>query len=309
MKLPEYIFLNDAFVKYEDAKIHVLSTANKFAAIVYEGIRGYWNDEQQELYIFRHKEHLDRLFRSMKICRMENPYSYEEYQRILTELIKKCNLKEDIHIRHQSLVLADNGGISSTSPIGTMIAAVPMGRYFGSNKSGINVCVSSWRRISDISLPPRIKCTGNYANSRLSSLQAKADGYDEAILLTQQGYVSEGSVANLFIVKDGQPITSLATDGILEGITRQTIIELFKAEHNLDVIERHIERTELYTAEEAFLCGSGAEITPILSIDKHKLVNTQEQSLTQEVRDTYASVVTGRNTNYRQWLTPVYRSE
>ena len=308
MNLPKYIFLNGEYVKYEDAKIHVLSTANKFAAVVYEGIRGYWNEKQQELYVFRHKEHLDRLFRSMKICRMESPYGYEEYRQILIELIKKCNLREDIHIRQQSLVLADNGGISSSGPIGVMIAAVPMGRYFASEKSGINVCVSSWRRISDIALPPRIKCTGNYANSRLSSIQAKEDGYDEAILLTQQGYVSEGSVANLFIVKDGWPITPLATDGVLEGITRATIIELFKAELNLDVVERHIERTELYTAEEAFFCGSGAEITPIISIDKHKLVNMREQPLTQKIRDTYSTVVTGQNSAYLKWLTPVYKS-
>jgi len=309
MKLPQYIFLDGEYVEYQDAKIHVLSTANKFAAVVYEGIRGYWNEEQQELYIFRHKEHLQRLFRSMKICRMESPYNYEQYKEILIKLIKKCNLREDIHIRQQSLVLADNGGIASTGPIGVMIAAVPMGRYFGSEKKGINVCVSSWTRISDIALPPRIKCTGNYANSRLSSIQAKEDGYDEAILLTYQGYVSEGSVANLFIIIDGRPITPLATDGILEGITRATIIELFKTEHNLDVVERHIERTELYTAEEAFFCGSGAEITPIHSIDRHKLVNTREQSLTQAIRDTYSRVVTGQNSAYFNWLTPVYKAE
>ena len=306
MKLPQYIFLNGEYVAYQDAKIHVLSTANKFAAVVYEGIRGYWNNDKQELYIFRHKEHLQRLFRSMKICRMETPYSYDEYRDILIGLIKKCNLREDIHIRQQSLVLADNGGISSTGPIGVMIAAVPMGRYFGSEKPGINVCVSSWNRISDIALPPRIKCTGNYANSRLSSIQAKEDGYDEAILLTHQGYVSEGSVANLFIIMDGRPVTPLVTDGILEGITRATIIELFKAEHNLNVVERHVERTELYTADEAFFCGSGAEITPILSIDRHKLVNTRNQSLTRAIRDTYSRVVTGQNSRYLNWLTPVY---
>ena len=309
MKMPEYIFVNGEYVKYKNAKIHVLSTANKFAAVVYEGIRGYWNEEQQELYIFRHKEHLERLFRSMKICRMENSYNYEEYREILIKLIKKCNLCEDIHVRQQSLVLTDNGGISSTGPIGIMIAAVPMGRYFGSEKNGINVCISSWRRISDMALPPRIKCTANYANSRLASIQAKEDGYDEAILLTNEGYVSEGSVANLFIVKDGRPITPFTTDGILEGITRATVIELLKNEHNLDVVERHVERTELYTADEAFFCGSGAEITPILSIDRHKLVNTKQQFLTQEIRDTYSRVVTGRNSAYLKWLTPVYNSE
>lgn len=309
MNLPEYIFLNGQYVKYKDARIHVLSTANKFAAVVYEGIRGYWNEKQQELYVFRHKEHLDRLFRSMKICRMESPYSYEEYRQILIGLIKKCNLREDIHIRQQSLILADNGGISSIGPVGIMVAAIPMGRYFSNEKSGINVCISSWRRISDSALPPRIKCTANYANSRLSSIQAKEDGYDEAILLTQQGYVSEGSVANLFIVKDGRPITPLATDGVLEGITRATIIEIFNAELNLDVVERHIERTELYTADEAFFCGSGAEITPILSVDKYKLVNKREQSITHKIRDFYSTVVTGQNPAYFKWLTPVYRSE
>lgn len=307
-KLPEYVFFNGEYVRYADAKIHVLSTANKFAAVVYEGIRGYWSGEQEELYVFRHKEHIDRLFRSMKICRMESPYSYEEYLKILLNLIKKCELREDIHVRQQSLVLADNGSISSTGPIGVMIAAVPMGRYFGGEKAGINVCVSSWRRISDISLPPRIKCTGNYANSRLASIQAREDGYDEAILLTPQGYVSEGSMANLFVIKDGVPMTPRSTDSILEGITRATIIELFKREHNLDVIERPIERTELYTADEAFFCGSGAEVVPILSIDRHRLDSAAEHSVTQAIRETYSSVVTGQNPAYRGWLTGVYGS-
>ena len=309
MKLPKYIFLNGEYVEYSDAKIHVLSTANKFAAVVYEGIRGYWSDEHEELYIFRHKEHMERLFRSMKICRMENPYSYEKYRGILLNLIKKCELREDIHVRQQSLVMADNGSISSTGPIGVMIAPVPMGRYFGGEKKGVDVCVSSWRRITDIALPPRIKCTGNYANSRLSSIQAKEDGYDEAILLTPEGYVSEGSMANLFVIKDGVPITPRSTDSILEGITRATIIELFKREHNLDVVQRPVERTELYTADEAFFCGSGAEIVPILSIDRHKLVNTGEQSLTQAIHDTYSRVVTAQNPSYSEWLTPVYGSE
>jgi branched-chain amino acid aminotransferase len=308
MKLPKYIFFNGEYVDYQDAKIHVLSTANKFAATVYEGIRGYCSQNAEELFIFRYKEHIKRLFASMKIMRMENAYSEEEFKKILIDLIKKCDLKEDIHIRHQSLVLAENGAIDSTAPVGTMIAAIPTGRFFGDKqKKGVHACISSWRRISDNDMPPRIKTTGNYQNSRLVSLQAKEDGYDSGILLTNNGYVSEGAFANLFIVKNGQPITPLTTDSILEGVTRSTIIELFANEFNLKVIERHIERTELYTADEAFFCGSGAEVTPIASIDRYALNSAEEGSLASQISRLYIDIARGNLDKYKNWLTPVYK--
>jgi len=309
MKSPKYIFLNGECVKYEDAKVHVLTTANKFAAIVYEGIRAYWNEEQEELFIFRHKEHIDRLFRSMKIARMSSPYSDDEYKEILINLLKKNELREDVHIRHQSLVIADNGALSSTGPIGVMIATMPLSRYYGDEKKGINVCISSWRRISDNDLPPRIKCTGNYANSRLALIQAREDGYDDAIILTTNGHVAEGSGSNFFMIKNGQPITPMITNSILEGITRSTLIELFKEEHGLEVIERNIDRTELYTADEAFFCGSGVEITPILSVDKYKLSVDNIGPLTQEIKDTYFGVVRGEIPKYHQWLTSTYAAQ
>jgi len=309
MNLPKYIFLNGEYVKYEDAKIHVLSTANKFATIVYEGIRGYWNEDRQELFIFRHKEHIDRLLRSMKLARMNSPYKYDDYKEILINLLKKNNFREDIHIRQQSLVLTDNGPLNSTSPVGTVIAAVPLGRYFGAEKKGINVCISSWRRISDNNLPPRIKCTANYWNSRLASIQAKEDGYDEAIILTNEGNVAEGSVANMFIIKDGVPITPMVTNGILEGITRYTLIELFNSELGFQVTERQIDRTELYISDEAFFCGSGAEITPILSIDRFKIGDQNVGIMTNQIRDTYLDVVRGKIAKYEKWLTPTYENE
>lgn len=307
MSLPKYIFLNGEYVDYENAKIHVLSTANKFAATVYEGMRGYWSDRDDDLYIFRHEEHIDRLCASMKIMRMGNVYSKKDFRDILINLIKKCGIKEDIHIRHQSLVLAEDGAIDSRGPVATMIAAIPMGRYFGDkNIKGVNACVSSWRRISDNDMPPRIKTTGNYQNSRLVALQAKEDGYDVGILLTANGYVSEGAFANLFIIKNGQPITPATTDSVLEGITRLTMIELFDREFNLQVIERHIDRTELYTADEAFFCGSGAEVTPIASIDRYALNSLTEDSLTSQMSHLYADIARGNRKEYKNWLTPVY---
>jgi branched-chain amino acid aminotransferase len=308
MQSPEYIFLNGEYARYKDAKIHVLTTANKFAAIVFEGIRAYWNEEKEELFIFRHKEHIDRLFRSMKIARMDSPYSYDEYKGILIELLKKNGIREDVHIRQQSLVMTDNGHIDSTSPIGIMIAPLPLGRFLSPDKIGFRVCVSSWRRISDLDLPPRIKCSANYGNSRLASIQAKEDGYDEAIFLTSSGHVSEGTVANLFIIKDGQPLTPTITDGILEGVTRATLIQLFKEQYGLNVIERSIDRTELYTADEAFFCGSGFEISPIISVDKHRIGNGFEGPLTQKLRNTYFQVVRGNISEYYKWLTPTYEN-
>ncbi|MEK9137560.1 MAG: aminotransferase class IV, partial [Bacteroidota bacterium] len=262
--------------------------------------------EQGELYIFRLDAHLQRLFRSMKMMRLESPYTIDEYKEHLLELVRANELREDLHIRVQVLAEEDNGGLASTSPVGVAMAAMPMGRYV--EKEGEHCCVSSWLRIADHTLPPRIKCIANYHNSRLALLQAKVDGYDNAILLNSSGKVTEGPGYNLFIVRDGIPTTCPTTCGILEGVTRATLIDLFCELHNRPVVEREIDRTELYVADEAFFCGTAAEVIPILSIDRYKLSDGRPGPLTKLIRQSYFDVAMGKVPYHNEWRTPTYSS-
>jgi branched-chain amino acid aminotransferase len=305
-KRPKYLFRNGEIIPYEESTVHVLSTAVKYAAVVFEGIRAYWNEDQGELYIFRLSDHLKRLFRSMKIVRMESPYTLDEFEGHLLELIRRNDLREDLHIRIQVLVEEDNGGLASAGPIGVAIAAMPLERYV--EKKGVHCCVSSWMRIADYCFPPRVKCIANYHNARLALLQARVDGYDDAILLDHNGKVTEGPGYNLFIVRDGVPTTCPTTSGILEGVTRATLIELFRELHRLPVVEREIDKTELYIAEEAFFCGSGAEVIPIFSIDRHRLSDGKLGPLTNLIRKSYFDVVRGRISYRDEWLKPTYSS-
>jgi branched-chain amino acid aminotransferase len=303
---PKYLFKNGEIIPYEESTVHVLSTALKYAAVVFEGIRAYWNEEQGELYIFRLRDHLERLFRSIKIVRMESPYTLDEFEEHLVELIRRNELREDLHIRIQVLVEEDNGGLASTGPIGVAMAAMPLGRYVG--KKGLHCCVSSWVRIADDSFPARVKCIANYHNARLALLQARVDGYDDAILLDRNGKVTEGPGYNLFIVRDGVLTTCPTTYGILEGVTRATLMELFRELYNLPVTEREIDKTELYIAEEAFFCGSGAEVIPIFSIDRHRLSDDKPGPLTSLIRKSYYDIVRGKNPYRDEWLKPIYSS-
>jgi branched-chain amino acid aminotransferase len=301
---PKYLLKNGKIVPYGECTIHTLSTAVKYSAVVFEGLRAYWNDELAELFVFRLDEHLRRLSMSMRIVRMESPYTEEELKSQLLNLIKHNDLHEDLHIRIQVFVEAENGALSSTEPIGVTIAAMPHGRYV--EKQGIHCCVSSWTRISDDSCPPRVKCIANYHNARLALLQAQVDGYDDAILLDSQGKVTEGPGYNLFVVRDGIPTTCPTTSAILEGITRATLIELFHEVHDMSVVEREIDKTELYIAQEAFFCGSGAEVIPIYSVDRHTLSDGGPGPYTSLIRKTYFDVVRGKLRYREEWLTPVY---
>ena len=303
-RIPKYLGLNGEFVPFEETKVHVWSPAFKYGAQVFEGLRGYWNEEQEQLYIFRMDAHYDRLLRSMKVMRMEITEDVEQLNEKTIELLKANGFRENCHIRQVVFVKHDGYSMAELGPIGTVISTYYRGRF--SDKVGVHCCVSSWQRISDNSIPPRVKCGANYQNSRLALVQAKVDGYDVPILLNDAGKVSETYGSCLFIMRDGVPITTSVTSSILESITRSTVMQLFEEVHGIKVQVRDIDKTELYVADEVFMCGSGAEVTPVLSVDRYQVGDGTPGPLTRKIRDTYFEVVTGAGRLHPEWRTPVY---
>jgi len=298
----EYIFQNGEFVRYSDAKIHVMSPAVRYGALVFEGIRGYWNEDKQQLYLFKLREHLKRLQTSMKLMRFEESIDIADLERWTLALVRKNKMKQGLHIRPQVYLDGEVGGVGSRKPIGVAIIAQPMGNFL--NEDGIvNAMVSSWRRLDDDVMPTRIKCAANYQNARLALIEASMHGYDTTIMLNKNGKVAEEARACLFIIRDGVPITPPVTAGILESITRKTVLQLCSSELGMNPVERDIDRTELYIADEAFFCGSGAEITPIKSIDGIPL---KEMKITSEIKKCYLDIVNGANEKYDHWVTGVY---
>lgn len=303
---PTYLLMNGELVAYDDARVHILSTAFKYGATVFEGLRAYWNEEQQELYGFRFQEHFQRLVESLRICRMGSPLTVEQYTADLLKLIRANDLREDIHMRVSAFVEADDGGLASSGPISVSMAALPMGRYFA--KEGLDIQVSSWTRISDASMPPRVKAVPNYHNSRLALLQARADGYDDALLLTQEGKVTEGPGYALFMVRGGKLITPPVTSSILESVTRDAVLTL-AAEAGLRIEERLIDRTELYVADELFFCGSAAEVTPVFSVDRIVVGNGTTGPTTATLRQAFLATVRAERADTHGWLTPIFAAE
>lgn len=298
-----YLYLNGTILPYDEARIHVQSAAVKYGASVFEGLRAYWNARQGELYVFRLEEHIDRLLGSLRLMRMEHGFTREELASSILEVLRKNEVREDVHIRQSAYVEAD-GALDATGPVGLAVDARP---HRVTDKPGIAVGVSSWTRISDGSMPPRIKCSANYQNGRLAMLEAKANGYEGALLLNGRGKLAEAPGACCFVVRGGVPTTPPVTADILESVTRTTLLELFRTELGQPALEREVDRTELYLADEAFLCGSGWEITPVVSIDRLPLGDgAQPGPVTRAIKECYFAVVRGEKPAYRRWLTPVY---
>ncbi len=301
-----YIWLNGEVMHLPDAKINVLSPTSQFGANVFEGIRCYWNEEEEQLYAFRLQDHYKRLKRSQKLLQMEDKYTTDELQKALVDVVTKNDYREDIAVR-QTLFIDGFGSWSSRGPVNMFVAPVPKGKTAPEyNKKGLNCCISSWQRINDNSLSPRIKCGANYINSRMAQLEALNNGYDTVIFLNNHGTVSEGPGSCLFIVRDDVLITPLITDSVLESITRDTIIHIAKDYLGLKVEERSVDRTELYMCDEAFLCGSAMEITAVLSVDKFVINNGLAGDVTKKIHNTYLNIVTGKIEEYKKWLTPIY---
>ena len=297
------IWMNGRLVPQAEAVLPVNSAAVFYATNVFEGIRAYWNPADEELYAFRLKEHVARLRESMKMMRFTIPYSDEDLYDAVREVLRGNELREDIHMHLVAYVVGV--GLDATAPTGLYIN--PRRRARVAPESGLTCCVSSWLRTADNAIPIRLKCGANYQNGRLATLQAKADGYDSPILLNQQGTVAEGTGATFFMVRKGQLVTPPVTSDILESITRATLIEeICPRAVGMQVVEREIARTELYVAEEAFFCGSGYELTPIVSIDRFPLGDGGVGPITQRLLGAYMDIVRGADKRYPEWRTPVY---
>lgn len=300
------IWLKGQILNVNDAMVNVLSPTSQFGLNVFEGIPCYWNDEEKQLYAFRLDEHYDRLLSSAKLIQLENKYTKDDFKKALVDIIKANEYDEDLSIR-QTLFVDGFGSWGSENPVEMFVAPIPRGKTSSEyNKKGLNCCITSWRRISDENLSPRIKCGANYINSRVGQREAIRNGYDTCIFLNEAGKVAEGPGSCLFIVKDTKLITPCLTDSVLESITRDTIIRLAQEELNLEVIERTIDRTELYMANEAFLCGSAMEITPIYSIDRYNIGTGEQGVVTKELHLKYLDCVSGKLDNRKKWLTSIY---
>lgn len=303
METKRLIWFKEEIIPVSQAKINVLAPTSQFGVNVFEGIRCYWNEEKEQLYAFKLTEHINRLINSAKIMDFDLEYDFNFLKNSFLDIVQSNNFKEDIAVR-QTLFLDGFGSWSSKGPVEMFIAPIPKGRPY--DKIGIDCCISSFERINDNSLSPRVKVGANYMNSRLGHLEAVKNGYDTAIFLNNQKKVSEGPGSCIFIIRDEKLITPPVTASILESITRQNIIDIAESDLNIRVIERDIDRTELYVCEEAFLCGTAMEITPILTIDRYAVGTKSQGKFTEQIREFYFKMVRGNLKNYNQFLTPIY---
>jgi branched-chain amino acid aminotransferase len=301
-------YFQGKYVRLADANVPIMTHAFMYGTAVFEGIRAYWNAEEGQLYALRMKEHFVRLRNSSKIMLMSDLPSVDEFCDLALGVLRRNGFREDTYVRPS--VYKD------TQAIGVRlhglshdfyILATPMGDYIDVEK-GISTGTVSWRRTSDVSMPSRSKIVGSYVNPAFSKTEAMLNGFDEAIVLTADGHVAEGSAENLFMVRDGVLITPAVTEDILEGITRAGIIEI-AAHLGIPVKERQIDRSELYIADEVFLCGTGAQVSPVASVDHRPVGDGHVGPIAREVSKTYFDAVRGRLPAFRHWVTPVYTGE
>ena len=301
-----WAFFRGEFVPLRDANINVMTHAFNYGTAVFEGVRAYWNADEEQLFALELLPHYRRITASARLLMMEIRQSPEELAELTVELLRRDGLREDVYIRPIIYKSSETIGVRLHNlDADITIFGVPFGQYIDT-EGGIRAQVSSWRRTDDNAIPARGKITGAYVNGALAKSEAQLNGFDEAIVLTADGHVSEGSAENLFIVKNDVLITPPVTDNILEGITRQRLIEIARADLDVTTLERSIDRTELYTADEVFLCGTGAQISPVIEIDRRSIGGGRPGPIAKELSRRYFDAVRGRAPAYRDWLTPVY---
>lgn len=303
LPLSKYVWFDGKFITLDKAKVPITTHAIHYGTSVFEGIRAYWND--QNLFVFRLEEHIKRFRRSGQFYNISLNFSNKEIFDAILEICKKNRLKKSCYIRPFYFVgeYGINLHVTEKAPTIVAIFTFPFGDLF--NKNGISAGISSWRKFSDLSTPPQAKMGGNYLNSIIATQEAKRNGFDEAILLDLEGNVSEAPGENIFIIRDGKIFTPPLNSSALDGITRDAIIKIGK-DHEMQVSENEITRSELMMADEVFLTGTAAEITPIISIDGKKIGNGKPGNITKKMMEEYEEIVMNRNEVYRHWLTPVY---
>lgn len=300
------VYAQGRFLRYDEARVGLLTHGLNYGTGCFEGIRGYWNADERELYLLQLREHFERLHRSAHILMMELPHTVDELVALTVELCVRNRFEENIYVRPLIFKAAEDVGVRLLGvPDAFAMVALPFSKYFDA-EAGLKVGVSSWRRIDDTMAPARAKITGVYVNSALAKTEAQLNGFDEAILLSQDGHVAEGSAANLFLVKNGTLFTPDPTQNVLEGITRRSVATLAKAELGMPVVERSLDRSELYGADEIFMTGSAAGIVYVNSVDHRRIADGRMGRTTRALNELHERITQGSEPKYRSWLTPAY---
>jgi branched-chain amino acid aminotransferase len=304
----DFVWIHGGLVPWSQATVHASALGRTTVSSVYEGIRAYWNASQRQLYLFRLEDHMQRFMDSVKMVRMQCPYDRRRLTEAVLELLRANNAREDFYTSPLIFERALVRSFTYTDP-GTP-ADVIIDSWPSASKlplpAGIHTCISSWVRLSDTSSPNRIKCVSNYHNGRLAALEARQDGYDAPILLNDRGRVAEAPGACLFLIRKGRLITPSVSSDILESITRETIITFCREQFGIETEERDVDRTELYIADELFLCGTWWEVTPVLSVDRLPVGTGTVGEMTSAIAREYNTIVRGESQGYRSWLTPVW---
>ncbi len=300
------VYFNKHFVPLSEAKVSIRTNALHYGSGIFEGIRAYWNATEQQLFAFKLPEHYERFVANCKVLKLKLEHDVKELCAITVDLLRRNEPREDTYIRPIAYISSEGLGPKLVGyETGFAIYTIPLGDYIDTSV-GIKVGFSSWRRINDNTIPARCKVTGGYVNSALARTEAMEQGYDEALFLTQDGFVCEGSAENIFLVRNSSLITPDRSQDILEGITRDVLLTLCREELDLTVIERQVGRTEVYVADEVFLCGTGAQVAPVIEVDRRPVGSGKMGPITARIQQLYFEVVKGNHPRYRHWCTPVY---
>jgi branched-chain amino acid aminotransferase len=304
--MPSYAYFQKQIMPLEEAKVGVMTHFLHYGTGVFEGIRANWNAKQKQAYIFRLKEHYLRLAQGCRVLNIVLPLSIDELCKKTVELVAKCNYQEDVYIRPVAYTSSQQLGVRLHDlEHDFFVFAFPWGRYLDKDK--VSCGVSSWHRPEDNVIPPQIKATGLYINNALAKTEAVNNGFDEAIMLAPDGHISEGSGENIFLVMDGKLITPATTNNILMGITRNTVIELAEKELGVQTVHRSIDRSELYSADECFLTGTAAHVTPVSEIDHRQIGNGEIGPITAKLQELYVKAIHGELPKYMKWCAPVFK--
>jgi len=301
------VYFNGEYMPLGEARVGILTHALHYGTGVFEGIRAHWDEAQQELFIMRPLEHYERWKQNCGILRIAVPPSAQQLRDITVELMRRNNFRANVYVRPIAYKSAERVGVSPDEQDSFAVVALPFGEYLHAEK-GLHAGVSSWRRIEDNAIPARAKICGAYVNSALASDDARRSGFDEAIFLNESGHVAEGATCNIFMVRKGKLITPPVTENVLEGITRDAVMELAQRELGLLVVERPIDRSELYVCDELFFTGTAVGLAPVVRVDHRPVGDGAIGAVTREVRQLYFDATRGHLPTYWSWLTPVYQS-
>jgi branched-chain amino acid aminotransferase len=302
------VYFDGRYMPIHDARVGILTHALHYGTGVFEGIRAYWDETQQQLFAFRANEHYERWKQNCGILRIKIPPSAEELTAITLELLRRNAFRTDVYIRPLAYKSAERVGVSLDDQDAFTITALPFGEYLPADQ-GVHACVSSWRRVQDNAIPPRAKICGAYVNSAMASADARLSGFDEAILLNEDGHVAEGATCNIFMLRKRTLITPPVTENVLEGITRDSVIKLAASELGIETLERPIDRSELYQCDELFFTGTAVAITPVVRVDHRSVGDSRVGSITRKIQQLYFDVTRGHSHAYQNWLTPVYQTQ